>query len=127
VTMRPMVGRSVGQSVVVSSPIRANDKALLLSDICGLVVGSCDNGTVLSFTSAAGLRQIGHAQIRVVQDSRVTTLFYCLRFDTLPNWRAWSFCVHKPGTELPAKNGAPFSSTPAILKADRSHTGTLVF
>jgi hypothetical protein len=102
---------SVGQSVVVSSThLGLTARFLLLSDSCGFVdverslwreggsavYSSCWSSPVQSFfgLSPAGL----------------VTIFYCLRFETPPTWRARSPCLYpqeqcgpvtSPGTGFP--------------------------
>jgi hypothetical protein len=48
----------------------------------------------LSFTIAAGPRQLSHSQVRLPP-------FYCVRFDTPPTWRARSPYLYPPGTGWP--------------------------
>jgi hypothetical protein len=46
--------------------------------------------------------------------------FYCLRFETLPNWRARSPYLYPPGTEWPdyiLRHWVPFSSSPTTHRA----------
>jgi hypothetical protein len=49
----------------------------------------------LSFTIIAGPRQRSHSQIRVPRDSDI---FYSLRFETPPTWKARSLYLYPPGT-----------------------------
>jgi hypothetical protein len=68
----------------------------------------------LSFTIAVGPRQRSHSQVLV-------TTFYCLRFETLPTWRARSpYLYPLVGTGLSdytPSHWVPFSSPPTTRRA----------
>jgi hypothetical protein len=77
-----------GQSVSMSSPHLGPKNRFLLLSVAGLLMWGAlsDERTWLSFTIASGPRQRSHSQVRVPRD--LMTMFYCLRFDTPPTWRA---------------------------------------
>jgi hypothetical protein len=50
----------------------------------------------MSFTIAAGPRQRSHSRVRVPEG--LMTIFYCLKFETPPTWRARSPFLYPPGT-----------------------------
>jgi hypothetical protein len=52
--------------------------------------------------------------------TRLTTIFYCLRFGTLPTWRARSRYLYPPGTGWPSytpRHLVPFPSPPTTCRA----------
>jgi hypothetical protein len=68
----------------------------------------------LSFTIAAGPRQCSYSRARVM------TIFYCLRFETHPAWKARSPYLYPSGTGWPGytpRHWVPFSSPPATSTA----------
>jgi hypothetical protein len=72
-----------------------------------------DERTRLSFTIAAGLRQRSHSLIRV------PIIFYCLKYETTPTWRARSPYLYPPGTGWPSyipRHWVPFSSPPTTSR-----------
>jgi hypothetical protein len=80
--------RSVDQSVLVSSiQLGLTTRFLLLSGSCGFV----DLGRSFS-------RENGSAVYNFCWSSPAQSSFYCLRFQTLPVWRARSPYLYHPGT-----------------------------
>jgi hypothetical protein len=57
-----------------------------------------DERTDLSFTVGAGPRQRSHPRVHVPQDSLI--IFYCIRLETPPTWRARSSSPRKRVTQL---------------------------
>jgi hypothetical protein len=52
--------------------------------------------------------------------ARLMTIFYCLKFEAPPTWRARSPYLCSPGTEWPSyipRHWVPFSSSPTTRKA----------
>jgi hypothetical protein len=101
---------SVSQSVLVSSAYLGHKiRFLLLSDSCGFVdVGRplwrTDGSVAYNCSSPVGLM----------------TMFYCLRFETPPTWKARSPYLYPPGTEWPGytqRYWVPFSSPPTTRRA----------
>jgi hypothetical protein len=71
----------------------------------------------LSFIIAAGPGQLSHSRFRVPRDS--WPLFYCLRFETLPTWRARSPYLFLPGKGSPSYipgHWVPFLSPPTTRR-----------
>jgi hypothetical protein len=113
--------RSVGQSILVSGThLGPKTRFLLLSDSCvfvdagyplwredgSVVYNCCWSSPAQSFSgpSPAGLM----------------TIFYCLRFETLPTWRTRSPYFYPPLTGWPRytpRNWVPVSSPPATRRA----------
>jgi hypothetical protein len=70
----------------------------------------------LSFTIAAGPRQRSQSQVQVPR----THIFYCLKFETPPTWRATSPYIYLPGTGWSGytpRHWVPSSSPPPIRGA----------
>jgi hypothetical protein len=77
-----------------------------------------DERTDLPFTIAAGPPHRSHSRVPV--PSRLMTIFYCLRFETLSTWRARSPYLYLPGTGCPSyipRYWVPFSSPPTPHRA----------
>jgi hypothetical protein len=70
----------------------------------------------LSFTIADGPSQRSHSRARVPRD---TTIFYCLRFENPPTWRARPPVFISPRNRVaqlyPPRTGVPFSSPPTTF------------
>jgi hypothetical protein len=90
----------------VKPPSRAQDYIFASQTVAGLLMWGAlsDERTGLSFTIAAGLM----------------TIFYCLRVETLPTWRARSPYLYPPGTGWPSyisRHWVLFSSPPTTRRA----------
>jgi hypothetical protein len=106
--------QSVGQSVLVSNThLGLTNRFSLLSNNCGFVdMGSSlwrENGSaVYNFSWFSPAQSfLGPSPAGLV------TIFYCLRFETPPTWRARSPYLCPPGTEWPSytpRHWVPFSS-----------------
>jgi hypothetical protein len=71
----------------------------------------------LSFTIAAGSHQRRRSQVQVSRDS---TVFYSLRFETTPTWRATSPYLYPPRTgwsSFTPRHWVSFSSLPTTREA----------
>jgi hypothetical protein len=94
---------SVGPSIWVSSPIWGSrlDFFFYSWTVAGLLMWGAlsDEKTHLPFTIAAGPRQRSHSRILVPRE--IMTIFYCLRFETTPTWRARSPYLYPLGTGWP--------------------------
>jgi hypothetical protein len=111
---------SVGQSILVLSPVWGPRPYLFLSVVSLLMWGTLSDERIgLSFTIVAGLHQRSHFWVRVL---RLMTIFYCLRFETPPTWRARSPYLYPPGTGEPSyapRHWVPSSSPPKPLSGLR--------
>jgi hypothetical protein len=124
---RPTVIRPVGQSVLVSSPhLGPETRFLSLSDSCRVVdVRSpfCrEDGSVVCSCCWPSPAQSFLSQ----NPAGLMTIFYCLRFETPPIWRARSPYLYPPGTVWPSytpRHWVPFSSTPTLAGARGSVVG----
>jgi hypothetical protein len=91
--------RSVGQSVLVPSlHLGPKTRFLLLSDSCGFVdVGRLlcrEDGSVVYNCCWSSPAQ----SFSVPSSMELMTIFYGLRFETPPTWRARSLYLYPPGT-----------------------------
>jgi hypothetical protein len=76
-----------------------------------------DKRVGLSFTIAVGFAS---AVLPDASLAGVLTVFYCLRFETPPTWRARSPYLYPPGTGWPSytpRHWFPFSSPPTTRRA----------
>jgi hypothetical protein len=101
--------RSVGQSVLVSSThLGPKTRFLLLSDSCGFVdvrhpLWRVDGSVVYNcFCSSPAQSFSG------ISPAGLMTIFYCLRFETPPTWRARSPYLFPSGTGWPKALGSLF-------------------
>jgi hypothetical protein len=104
----------------VSTHLGRKTRFLLLSDSCGFVdVGRPlwrEDGSVVyncCWSSPAEL-------FSGASPPWLVTVFYCLRFDTPPTWRARSPYLYSTGTGWPSctpRHWVPFSSFPTIRRA----------
>jgi hypothetical protein len=95
--------QSVGQSVFVSSThLGPKTRYLLLSESCGFVNvgrllwregGSVFNNYCWPFPAFSFLGP---------SPARLVTIFYCLRFEISPTWKARFRCLYPPGTGWPS-------------------------
>jgi hypothetical protein len=112
--------RSVGQSVLVSSiHLGRTTRYLLLSDSCGFV----DVGRSLWLENGSAVYNccwVSPAQSFVGPSPAVlVTIFYCLRYETPPTWRASSPYLCPPGTAWPSytiRHWVPISSPPTTRR-----------
>jgi hypothetical protein len=72
--------------------------------VAGLLMwGALSNeSTGLLSTIAAGPRQRSHYRVRLPRGLGLMTVFYCLRFETPPTWRARPPYLYPPGTDWPS-------------------------
>jgi hypothetical protein len=108
--------RSVSQYLLVSSTrLGLMTRFLLLSDSCGFVDVGCslwqENGSAVHSCcrSSSALSFSGPSPGGLV------TIFYCLKFETPPTWRARSPYLYPPGTGWPSytpRHWVPFLSPP---------------
>jgi hypothetical protein len=113
--------QSAGQSVLVTSThLGPNTRFLLPSDSCMFVDVGCplwweDRSVVYNCCwpspaqSFSGPNPAGHM-----------TIFYCLRFETPPSWRARSPYLYPPGAGWPSyipRHWVPFLSPPMTRRA----------
>jgi hypothetical protein len=113
--------QSVGQSVLVSSThLGLTTRFLLLSGSCGFVdLGRSlwrENGSAIynCCWSSPAQSFLGPSPAGLV------TIFYGLRFETPPTWRARSPYLYPPGTGWPSytpRHWVPFSSPPTTRRA----------
>jgi hypothetical protein len=117
--------RSVSHSVLMSSThLGRTTRFLLLRDNCGFV----DVGRSLSLTR----ERICDLQLLLFLASAVilgwlVTIFYCLRFETPPTWRARSPYLYPPATGWPSytlRHWVPFSS-PSTTRLHRILSNSL--
>jgi hypothetical protein len=98
---------------VYRQSVRLSAKSLETHDqVCRLQL-------LLAFTSAVILR----SKSRGTHD-----IFYCLRLQTFPTWRARSPYLYPPGTEWPSytpRHWVPFSSPPATRESRVERPGVL--
>jgi hypothetical protein len=90
--------RSVGQSILVSSLIWGSKPDFYYCQtVAGILMWGAlsDERTGLSFTISAGPRERSHSRVRI-------PLFYYIRFETPPTWRARSLYLHPPGAGWPS-------------------------
>jgi hypothetical protein len=104
VILRPTVSRPV--YLGVRHPSGAYDHIFITARQlrlcwCGAL---SDEKTGLPITIAAGPRQRSHSWVRVTRDWWLVTIFYCLRFVTLPTWTARSPYLYSPGTGWPSSS-----------------------
>jgi hypothetical protein len=77
-----------------------------------------DEKMCLPFAIAAGPRQ--RKSLSGPSPAELVPMFYCLRSETLPTWRARSPYVYRPGTEWPSytlRHWVPFQSPPTARRA----------
>jgi hypothetical protein len=111
----------VGQSVLVSSThLGLKTRLLLLSDSCGFV----DVGHSLwRKNGSATYNCCWSSPAQSFLDpslSALVTIFYCLRFETPPTWRARSPYLYPPGTGWPSytpRHSVPFLSPPTTCRS----------
>jgi hypothetical protein len=96
--------RSVGQSVLISSPhLGRMTRFLLLSDTCGFVnMGRPlwrEDGCLLQLLLSSPAQSFSGPS-----PAGLMTSFYCLRFETPPTWSTRSLYLYPPGTGWPGYN-----------------------
>jgi hypothetical protein len=102
--------RSVGQSILVSSPILGpRPEFCYCQTIAGLLMWSAlsDERTGQPFTISAGGRQRSHSRVRV---QLAHDHIYCLRFKTPPTWRNMPQYLSPKDQVIPPGTGFPFHS-----------------
>jgi hypothetical protein len=111
--------RSIGQSVLMSSThLGPKNRILLLSDSFGFVLmwgALSDERTGVSFQL---LLALASAVILGSKSRGPMSIFYCLRFETRPIWRARSPHLYPPGSGWPSytpRHWVPFL-LPIILR-----------
>jgi hypothetical protein len=109
----PTVSRPV--CLGVKHPLWSKPRFLFLSDGCGFVDVACplwrQDGCVVYNCCWASLAQ----SFSDPSPAGLMTIFYCLRFETPPNWRTRSPYSYSLGTGWPSytfRHRVPFSSPP---------------
>jgi hypothetical protein len=98
-----------------SRPVIFLTEHLRSSSLCNILF---EDRMCLSFTIAAGPRQCNHSRVQVPQGLK--TIFYTLRFETLPTWRVRSPYLYPEGTGWPSytpRHWVTFSSPPTTHRA----------
>jgi hypothetical protein len=110
-----------GQSVLVSSPhLGPKTRFLLLSDSCGFVdVGHPlwreDRSVIYNCCWPSPMQSFSS-----LSPTGLMTIFYCVRFETLPVWRTRILYLYPPGIEWPSyipRHWVPFISLPMTRRA----------
>jgi hypothetical protein len=113
--------RSVDQYVLVSNThLGPKNRFWLLSDICGFVnirrpLWREDGSVVYNCCWSSPAQSFSDSS-----PAELVTIFYCLKFETLPTWRARSPYLYRPGIgwpRYPPRKWVPFSLPPATRRA----------
>jgi hypothetical protein len=120
--LRPTVSRPV--CLGVKHPSGAYDQIFIIVRqlrVCWCGTLSLTRERIYRLQLLMGPRQRSHSWGWVSRDSwSYLTIFFCLRFESPPTWRAKSVYLYPPGTGSPSytpRHGVPFSSPPTTRRA----------